>query len=81
MSDPVSTTWSTPTLSPMIESMLRLLAYSWRDIDFQYDGLTSEEKECCSPEEHQSIVAILIERGLTNPRTANVPQVRSLMIL
>ncbi len=46
------------------ESVLRLLVYSWQDIDFDYEMLTKAEKEALPREDFQAILAVLKERGL-----------------
>lgn len=41
---------------PVAEAVRRLLHSSWRDIDFEYEGLTHQEKACISKEEHAALV-------------------------
>ena len=37
-------------------AVLRLLAYSWQDIDFQYSGLTKAEKQLITEKQFQFMV-------------------------
>lgn len=46
-----------------LDSIRRLLRHSWKDIGFEYDGLTASEKECITREEH----ALLLPWVLTAP--------------
>lgn len=41
--------------------MLDLLAYSWRDIGFSYDGLTEVERSLMTREEFAELVARLVQ--------------------
>lgn len=40
-------------------AVARLLFYSWEPIDFEYDGLTSQEQQCLSRETHGNLVCWL----------------------
>lgn len=40
-----------------LDSVRRLLYNSWRDIHFEYDGLTSDEKRCIEREAFNRVVA------------------------
>ncbi len=46
-------------VSELLQVMLRMLAYSWRDIGYRYSGLTSNERELITPEQHARIVLLL----------------------
>lgn len=45
-------------------SVLRALAISWREIGFEYDGLTDIEKDAISLHAFDQIVGIMQEKGL-----------------
>ena len=45
-------------------SVLQLLAYSWEDIGFEYDGLTGEEKSLMSEEDFDAIIRAMVTQGL-----------------
>lgn len=47
-----------------ITSMLRLLAYSWEDAGFEYDGLTDRERELVTQGEFDDILRQMFERGI-----------------
>lgn len=40
--------------------MLRLLAHSWEDIGYEYDGLTSAERSCITREEFDTLVRLMV---------------------
>lgn len=44
--------------------MLRLLAHSWEDIGFEYDGLTPDERLQLTREEFDSIVRLMAREGI-----------------
>jgi hypothetical protein len=40
----------------LLGAVLRLLTYSWKDINFEYDALTEDEKKCLTREQHAQLV-------------------------
>jgi hypothetical protein len=43
--------------------VLRLLDYSWKDIEYEYDGLTDREKKCITREEFEEIRTQVIAKA------------------
>lgn len=46
----------------------RFLNYSFKDIHFEYDGLTDEEKKLATREEFENLVKWVLRDGWTNIR-------------
>lgn len=47
-----------------LQAMLRLLAYSWEDAEFEYDGLTDVERTLITKEEFEDTVRLMVEHGV-----------------
>lgn len=47
-----------------IKAMMRLLAYSWEDAEFEYEGLTDRERELVSKGEFEEILREMAVRGV-----------------
>lgn len=47
-----------------LDAILSLLVYSWRDIEFDYDRLTLEERDRITREQFESTVRLMRSRGL-----------------
>lgn len=45
---------------PTLDCVRRLLFLSWRDIGFQYEGLTNQEKDCITKEQHAMLLPWVI---------------------
>lgn len=43
-----------------LQAMLRLLAYSWADAEFEYEGLTDAERLCISKDEFEDTVRLMV---------------------
>jgi hypothetical protein len=53
----------------VLGGMLRLLARSWHDINYEYSGLTREEQDAMGPSEFQRVLVLMEMMGI-------IPKVR-----
>lgn len=67
MSMPAALPTAAPQCPPLPDYILRLLAYSWVPVEFQYGYLTDKEKECVNEAEFDATVPHIRSYLRANP--------------
>lgn len=47
-----------------LHAMLRLLQSSWFSLNYDYNGLTNEEKDCINRDEFEKVIQLMQDNGV-----------------